>query len=84
MALNIGKFVFENREFPRRLCDIFEENVSKSYIPEGINPEKNFKFMPYHFPPFTTHFNQNGSTQHVTCGGLFRLIAEVAIKLKAK
>ena len=84
MDLSKATFEFGNETFSTQLCDIFEENLPKSYLPQEINPVKNIRFMPFDFPPFTTHFNPNGSTQHVTCGSLFRTIVEVAIKFKAK
>ena len=78
------KFEFANRTFLSLLCDIFEEEVPKSYLPSGIEAETNIKFMPISYPPYNIYYEESGTNRHITCGALFLMIKEVALQMKAK
>ena len=84
MDIRRYKFDFGNQTFLSSLCDIFEDDVPKSYLPSGVEVETNLNFMPAHYPPATIYFHDNETNRHVTCGPLFLLIKEVAIKMRAR
>ena len=84
MDFGRNNFMNNNGNLSSKFCDIFEENVPKWYLPEETTAEISLKFMPFEFPPFTTHFNLNGTNLHVTCGPIFLIIREIVKKLKAK
>jgi hypothetical protein len=78
------KFIFANYTFLSILCDIFEDQVPKSYLPSGVEAERNINFWPPYYPPYTIYRHEPETNRHVTCGPIFLMIKELAIKLKAK
>jgi len=80
----MDKFKVGNETFSSSLCDVFTEDVPKSYLPEGVIAERNFTFMPFDLLPYSSYYNPNGTKDHVVCGPMFLLTKEVAIKMKSK
>ena len=78
------KFPFANNTYLSTLCDVFEENVPKSYLPSGVEAITNIKFSPIFYPPWTLYANEPGTKRHLTGGPLFLIIKEVSKKLQAK
>jgi hypothetical protein len=78
------KFEFANRTFLSFLCDIFEDQVPKSYLPSGVEAERNINFMACHYPPYTIYHHEPETNRHLTCGPIFLGIKEMAIRMKAK
>jgi len=78
------KFNFANETFLSNLCDVFEENVPKSYLGDGVEATSNLRVMTINYPPLSIHYNEEGTNKHVTCGPLFLLLKEIAKKAFAK
>src|SRR5580700_2078051 len=78
------KFSFANMTFISPLCDTFDDEVPKSYLPDNMKPEINLNFMPAQIPPHTIYFQENGTNHNVVCGVLFHLLKAFSIKMRAK
>jgi hypothetical protein len=84
MNLSSYKFIFANLTFLSTLCDIFEHQEPKSYLPSDVKAERNINFLPCPYPPYTFYHHEPETNRHLTCGPLFLAIKEMAIKMKAK
>ena len=70
------KFPFGGQEYLSILCDIFEADKPKSYLPSNIEAQTNINFMPIMYPPTTLHRFDNVTNKHLTCGPFFLILKE--------
>ena len=78
------KFPFANRTYLSTLCDVFEENVPKSYLPAGVEAIRNLTFVVGLYPPYSLYAHESGTKLHLTGGPIFLIIKEISKKLLAK
>ena len=84
MIFNNVTFTFANVTLWSFVCEIFDAEIPKSFLPPGIEAETNINFIALQFPPSAIYYYDNDTNRHVTCGLIHQLIKETAIKMKAK